>query len=230
VLATLERIEKLKPRVITFWFKPEARVRFEPGQFAEVRIPHTNVDNRGDMREFSITSLPDEPKVAITANFAEHGSSFKQALMRLRPGDEVFIAEPMGDFVLPKDATIPLVFVAAGIGSTPYVSMVKWLAVRNERRKIQFIYSVSSPDNFIFLDLFRGYPLELIPIVSRAADGWDGQTGRLSAEKLLKMIDSVGEKLIYLAGPQSFIEPLYNKLLGLGIPRRQLLLDYFPGY
>jgi ferredoxin-NADP reductase len=225
-----DHADELMPRIKTFWFKPERPVRFEAGQFAEIHIPHEEVDERGDTREFSITSLPGEPLVAFTINFAAHGSSFKAALQRLRAGDALSMTEPMGDFVLPKDPSIPLVFVAAGIGSTPYVSIIKLLKVRDERRDIQLIYNAGSPDDILFEDVWQNYPLHFMPIVTRPPANWHGQTGRLDATKLLNIITPVSNKLIYLAGPQSMIEPLFKNLLAAGVSRSQLLLDYFPGY
>jgi ferredoxin-NADP reductase len=219
------------PGVITFWFKPERRVRFEPGQFAELRLPHPNADSRGDRREFSLTSSPDDPLVSITTNFAStKSSSFKRALQALRPGDTAGLAEPMGDFVLPKDTSIPLVFVAGGIGCAPYASMVKWLLRRNERRSITLIYTAAGPHDFAFDNLWRAYGLIVIPIVSRAQPDWHGLAGRLDADRLLDLISPRGNKLIYLAGPQPMIEPLFNSLIAAGAARSQLLLDYFTGY
>src|SRR5260370_23357793 len=113
----------------------------------------------------------------------------------------------MGDFVLPKDASIPLVFVAAGIGSSPYASIIKWLLGRGEQRAIQLIYSAGQPDDFIFSELWRQYPLEYVPVLTRPASNWHGETGRLSVTRVLEIIGPMSNKLIYLAGPQSMIEP-----------------------
>jgi ferredoxin-NADP reductase len=227
--------------IITFYFKPERRVRFEPGQFADLRVPHDDVDDRGDSREFSLSNSPNESLIAITTNFAQrNGSSFKRALRNLKPGDGAFLAEPMGDFVLPKDTLIPLVFVAGGIGCVPYASMIKWLVERGEQRTTQLIYSASTPHDFAFSELWHSYSLDFIPIVTQPPTTWHGQTSQLTAQKILKLVKSPSvrgqasrdsrDQLIYLAGPQPMIEPLFNDLLKAGIPRSQLLLDYFTGY
>lgn len=229
--ATFDHTDTLRPDVLTFWFRPDTLPRFEPGQFTEIRLPHADVDSRSDRREFSISSQPGEPLIAITTNFAAtNGSSFKRALRKLQPGDTITYTEPMGDFVLPKDPSIPLVFVAVGIGSVPYAAMVQWLLDHHERRPIQLVYAESKPTEFLYGDLWQRYSLERIPIVSQPVDGWSGLTGRVTAGRLLKIIGPLKNKLIYSAGPQSFIEPFYGSLLDIGIPRGQLLLDYFSGY
>jgi len=228
--AILTHIEEVTPRIFTYWFKPERRIRFDAGQFIEIFIPHSPVDNRGNWREFSLSSSPSDNQLSITTNFFEKGSTYKQALRGLQLGTEVTINEPMGDFVLPKDQTIPLVFIAAGLGTMPYISMVKWLMERHEHRSIQLIHSVSHTTDFFFNDIWRSYELDFVPIVTRPDATWTGQTGRLDATRLLALIGTIDNKLIYLAGPQSLIEPVFNDLLAADIPRNQLLLDYYPGY
>lgn len=164
-------------------------------------------------------------------NFAQkNGSTYKRATYALKAGDEVYIAEPMGDFVLPKDSSIPLVFVAAGVGSSPYASMVTWLKSHNEQRNIQLIYSASRAGDFLYGDLWDSYPIEVTKLVTRPDKAWVGHAGRLTVDRLLDFMQPLKNKLIYLAGPQSLIEPLYNDLLESGLPRSQLLLDYFSGY
>jgi len=228
--ATVTHIEKVTPSVYTYWLRPERRVRFDAGQFIEIYVPHSPVDNRGDWREFSLSSSPNDAELSITTNFFENGSSYKKALRVLLPGTEVTFKEPMGDFVLPKDQTTPLVFVAAGLGTMPYVSMLTWLKERGEQRPIQLIHSVSKTTDFLFNNVWQDYDLEFVPIVTRPDASWAGVTGRLDAQKLLALIGPVENKLVYLAGPQSLIEPMFNNLLSAGIPRSQLLLDYYPGY
>lgn len=226
-----DHAEQLKPGITTFWFQPEMELRFEPGQFIELYLPHTPTDERGERREFSLSSSPHEPLLAITTNFDfENGSTFKRELRNLKRGERVAVNDPMGDFVLPKDPSIPLVFVAAGIGSAPYASIVKWLMAKNEHRDIQLIYSVSKPGDFLFMYEWQKYGLNLTPIVTRPDNQWAGLTGRLDAQRIIELAGPLQDKLTYLAGPQSMIEPMFDELLATGLTRSEVLLDYFSGY
>ena len=131
-----DHVEIINPGISTFWFHPPAHLRYEAGQFVELYLPHAPADARGERREFSLSSSPHEPLIAFTTNFAfENGSSYKRALQDLAPGETVILNEPMGDFVLPKDPAISLVFVAAGLGCTPFASMIKWLIARGRAKK-----------------------------------------------------------------------------------------------
>src|SRR5579884_245909 len=136
----------------TFFFKPEIPVQFTAGQYAEWSLPHPHADKRGAKRWFTISSSPNEPLLSITTKLdAEKGSSFKKRLFQLQPGYEATLNGPFGDFVLPKLIQTPLIFVAGGIGITPFHSMLQWLAETNETRPIKLLYAVRSEDEIIFI-------------------------------------------------------------------------------
>lgn len=228
--ATLTHIDRVTPNIYTYWFKTKYPLRFDAGQFVEIYLPHSPADDRGEWREFSLSSSPHEESFSITTSFFNRSSTYKMALRTITPGTEFFMNEPMGDFVLPKDQSLPLVFIAAGLGSVPFLSMIKWLTKRGEQRKIQLIYSVRHTCDFHFSEVWERYGLDFIPVVTKPDSTWEGVSGRLTVSTTLELIGPLENKLIYLAGPKSLIEPLYNSLLTNGVPRSQLLLDYYPGY
>lgn len=228
--ALLDHIEDLGGDVVTYWFRPEQRIDFIAGQYIELYVPHDSIDDRGARRWFTVSSSPNQEGIAFTTSFPEKPSSYKQALRKLLPGSTAMLSAPLGDFVLPKDRTLPLLFVAAGTGCTPYASMVRWLLEQNERRDIQLLYAAKSPGSFLFSRLWQAYaPLQMVRMVSQTSTQWHEHIGHLDVPFILKYAQSKQDSLIYLAGPQSLIEPLYDELL-THIPRYRVLLDYFPGY
>ena len=141
------------------------------------------------------------------------------------------MAEPMGDFVLPKDESRPLVFIAAGVGITPYHSMVRWLSGVPQRREITLLHAVSSAEGLVFREVFESYGLTYIPLLSQAPPDWPGQlTGRLDTQRVLELTGKYQEPLVYLSGPEPLVESLYKGLKADGVDGRQLITDYFPGY
>jgi ferredoxin-NADP reductase len=225
--ARLERIELVTDSTRTFWFIPERRYRYLAGQYAELVLPHADMDARGDRRWFSFSSSPTEPLLGMTVKFHPEGSSFKQTLRALQPGSEVLLTDPLGDFVLPRDESIPLVFVAAGIGITPFRSMVQYLTDRNELRQIQLVYITRNPAGMAFLPLLTSYRgVELLPLHTQHNEA----QYRPTVEDIFKKIGDTADKRIYLSGPQLLIEGLWTDMQNRGIHRDQLLLDYFPGY
>lgn len=232
--ATLVRIDTVTPNVKTFWFKPEKPMQYVAGQYTQLYLPHANTDNRGDKRWFTLSSSPTESLVSITTKFADaRSSSFKQILHALAPGARVHLAEPMGDFVLPKDVTIPILFAAGGAGITPVRSMIKYLKDRGETRSVQLLHSAGSEEELAFYALFKEYkPLYYQPIVKNAHPGWPGKAGTLTTERILQAAGtgSSANSLIYLSGPEVLVEKLDKELRQAGVAPERLVTDFFHGY
>lgn len=223
--------EEVAKGIKTFWFRPLHPMRYIAGQFVELQLPHPSADKRGQKRWFTLSSSPSEPLVSITTKLApENGSTFKKTLASLRPGDEVTMSEAMGDYVLPKDPALPLVYVAGGIGITPVRSMVKWLVDTGEKRDIYIVYAARNLDEVAFRQLFESYGAKLDIVPAEAPAGWPGHAGRLSGQLLLQLIGRLNEQLIYLAGPEPMVEVLEKDLKRAGINKHKLILDFFPGY
>lgn len=221
--ATLNHIENITPTVKTFWFVPDKKVRYVAGQFTELYLPH-QADMRGIRRWFTISSSPTERLIGITTRFsATRSSTYKQQLLLMQPGERVHLADPMGDFVLPKDPAIPIVFVAAGMGITPVRSMVKWLLDTRSQRTVKLLYATKSPTELAFSALFRTYPLGLTSLTS-------AKNEHITTEQILTLLSDLANPYIYISGPEELVESLYKNLKQVGIDPDRLIADYFPGY
>jgi ferredoxin-NADP reductase len=228
---TFDHSDDIAKSIRMFWFRPERLPRYTAGQFIELRLPHDQPDKRGDKRWFTLSSSPTEELLAITTKFApEAGSTFKQTLASLTPGNVVTMSEPMGDFVLPKNRSIPLVFVAGGIGVTPMRSMVKWLVDTDEQRTITLLYAARNQEELAFLELFRPSGIEFVPVVSQADASWQGATGTLDGSRIVELTNPANDTLFFLSGPEPMVEALGKSLKAEGINKRHIVTDYFPGY
>jgi ferredoxin-NADP reductase len=215
----------------SFYFKPAVRVRYTAGQFIELTLPHPKPDSRGVKHWFTLSSSPTQEYLRITTRLAgKAGSSFKRTLDHLQPGKAVTMSDPMGDFVLPKLIQTPLVFVAGGIGITPYLSMLQWLADTNETRPIKFLWGVRSEADIAFQDVFDKVRQHLTIVVNEATSAWGGERGQLSAELVLGLEKPTDDTLVYLSGPEPMIETLSHDLEKAGLSKRRLVTDFFPGY
>lgn len=228
-----DHTEDTAEHIKTFWFKPDTPVSYTAGQFTEIYLPHDTPDNRGIRRWFTLSSSPTEPMVSITTKFStQQSSTFKQTLAKLVPGTPLKLAQPMGDFVLPKDASRPLVFVAGGIGVTPMRSMVKYLLDKKEKRDIQLIYAATKREELAFQMLFRDYGVALTTVIKDAPAGYTGETGSLTAERILQLVrpQDKNTALFYLSGPEPMVEALTKDLQKQGVHKHRIITDYFPGY
>ena len=228
--ATLHHISEESPQIYTFYFEPQSDIDYIAGQFIELTVPHETPDDRGIKRWFTLSSSPTDDHLSITTRITPDSSSFKRALVSMTKGSEVHISEPMGDFVLPQDVHTPLVFIAAGIGVTPYHSMFRWLHAVNQHRDIRFIYAVDNEDDIVFQDTFDEADIHATVVVANPSDAWGGERGWLSADHILKLSEADDRSLIYLAGPEPFVETLAKDLKALKVPASRIVVDFFQGY
>ncbi len=206
--------------ITTFYFEPEQPIDFIAGQFIELRLPITSPDPRDTKRWFSISASPTEPFIAITTRIPTTSPSvFKRALQMLKVSDSIDISQAMGDFVLPKDHTIPLLFIAAGIGITPFRSITKWLIDSSDQRQVTILQAINKPGDAIFRDVFEAYDCKYTTLIS----------DRLTAKIIRSHIHSNKTKL-YIAGPEPMVEELSKAMIDSGYPASLVAGDYFPGY
>jgi ferredoxin-NADP reductase len=224
---------QLSEHVYDYSFVSNRTPKFEPGQYLEWTLPHRRQDGRGNRRTFTIASSPTEPEVHLGVKFYEPSSSFKKALVALKPGDTVLAGQLNGDFSLPRNKSHKLAFVAGGIGITPFRSMVKYLVDKNEKCDIVLYYIVSDPAELSYLDLFNEAPgVKVVKVLSAKVTpaGWDGQVGRITPEMLTKFTPDFRERHFYLSGPNSMVEAYNGLLRKAGVSGRKITTDYFSGY
>jgi ferredoxin-NADP reductase len=217
-------------QIRTFFFRPETRISYTAGQYIELNLKHDHPDSRGTKRWFTLSSSPNSQLITITTRIIDESSSFKKALLKLKKGDELNINGPFGDFVLPKLIQTPLVFVAGGIGITPFHSILAWLEEAKEVRPIKFLYAVRTEDDIIFLEVFNKPWLHSTVVVTEPSPAWGGERGKLSAEMIVGLTNPNEDTLIYLSGPEPMVEDLGKDLLKSGIKKQQLVQDFFPNY
>ncbi|MDQ5886432.1 MAG: glycine betaine catabolism [Patescibacteria group bacterium] len=216
-----EHSVKIAEDIYSFYFSHPAKLRYVAGQFIELTLDHPDVDDRGNKRWFTLSSSPSEELLCITTKVINQCSSFKKALSGLRPGDRVMISESMGDFILPKDSSIPLVFIAGGIGITPFRSMIQWLADTGSSRDIQLLYFAPDKAHVAFGSMLE-QPFTSVEYIT------DGT--KLTADEINTRVDDLVNKYVYISGPEPMTEAVVAELLQLGIHKHQLVTDYFPGY
>lgn len=232
----LVRTEKLSSGIMSFWFEPARKFVFNAGQFLEYTLPHPHTDNRGMRRYFTIASSPTEDLTLLTTRFFPQSSSFKTALRTLRPGREITIFSPEGDFVLPADEKQPLVFIAGGIGITPFRSMIKYLLDENQPRPVTLLYSARAPEDFAFRELFdeakTKLGLKVVYTVTNQQIGssWEGRIGLIDENLIRDSVSDLENSLFYVSGPQPMVEEFRKMLANMGIIQAKIKTDYFPGY
>ena len=234
---------KLKERreigagIMSFTFQKPPGFSHRLGQYMEWTLPLRNADSRGARRYFSIASSPTEPELMIAARFPEKTSRYKQELAVMKPGDLIIAGELGGDFVLPRDQSLPLAFVAGGIGITPFRSMVKYLLDKGERRDIVLLYSCSTEEELVFRELFDEARCRIglktvytLTDTHRIPQAWCGQRGPIDARMMRGEVPAIRQRRFFVSGPPGMVNAMVTTLHAAGVPRRQVRTDSFLGY
>ncbi|MDO8657423.1 MAG: FAD-dependent oxidoreductase [Candidatus Levybacteria bacterium] len=209
-------------------------VNFEPGQYITVRLinpPFT--DAKGSQRYFSINNPPGQ-KGVFTITTRIRDSAFKKSLSELPTGTEVEIDPPRGVFVLPKETIKPLVFIAGGIGITPFLSMLRHIRDGKLDYKITLIYSNKDKESTAFLQEFEDMAknnsnFKLIAAITQDP-GWSGEKRRIDAQFIKDYFKNPNDYLYYAAGPPGMVDAIYDALINAGIGSSNIETENFAGY
>lgn len=231
-ILTLTRVEDTSASTKDFVFTSDHAFTYKPGQFLEWTLPHEHPDSRGTRRFFTIASAPTEGEIRLGVKFYPKPSTFKQTLAALVPGDKIFAAALGGEFILPKDAKKKLVFIAGGIGITPFRSHVRSLLDTNDARDIALFYANRSPGDIAYQSLLdeaqKRFGAQIVHVVNEGAlPGM--HTGVIDATLLTSAVPDYKERIFYISGPQVMVTAMKRMLRGLGVPHSQIHTDYFVG-
>ncbi len=228
---------RMSPTLFDFVFTPNQRIRFRAGQYWDWTLGHMKPDTRGNRRFFTIASSPTEPEIRLGVKIPDKSSTFKQALVALKPGDVVLGGQLAGDFTLPEDASKKIVAIAGGIGITPFRSMVKDRLDRNMQTDMVLFYASTDAQDFAYKEIFeegKRIGIKAVYLLSGSKvipPDWKGPTGFLTKELIEANVHDYQNRLYYLSGPNVMVTN-YKKLLRstMGIPNSAIHTDYFPGY
>lgn len=222
MILTLIEKKYLIDNIWAFRFRPNGSFSWTAGQYVRVELPHDNPDTEGTKRWFTNSAAPYEGVMQITTRLTD--STFKKALSTLEPGDELQLIEnPEGDFVW-QNSDLPIVFVAGGIGVTPFHSILKQRAHEGQPLNVTLVYGSRTSDVPFKDELVQwqsGDPNLKIRYVVGAP---------LSAESLTDAVPDLNKSLVYVSGPEPMVQALSHDLVGHGLPETQLKRDEFPNY
>ncbi|MET0863527.1 MAG: FAD-dependent oxidoreductase [Nakamurella sp.] len=231
---TLKEKRNLGPTTAEFVFESDDAVKFRPGQYMELTVPHSRADSRGIRRVFSISSA-DSRTHTISFGIkipADGGSSFKRTFADLAPGSRIQATTVGGDFVLPEDPKEPLLLIAGGIGITPFISHLAECSDPAAPRDVVLVYAVADPEEIPYLDVLAAARIPVVLIAPRSPRNlpqrWESVTGRLTGEVLNDRVPDIADRHAYVSGPPALVSDLAAVLRGL--KAKKIKTDAFIGY
>lgn len=224
------------PTTMTFRFSTRGTgFQYRSNQAIRLVFPKVQ-DPWGPARSFSLSSSPSESGwIEVTAKMT--GSPFKEALRNLNPGDRAWVFGPLGDLLY--DPTRSSLFVAGGIGITPFRGMMRYAADTGVLSPIRLLYSARVPEEFAFakeLDgISRSHPhFRVQYTVTRPGETdtvWKGRTGRIDETWIRETLEGLDRPKAYVVGlPRMAHEILGTLRDRFNFTEDDLEYEYFRGY
>ena len=166
------------------------------------------------------------------------GSAFKRSIADLPLGSSVRLDGPYGDFFLDADPMRPAVFLAGGIGITPFRSMIKHSIEQDSPQRLTLVYSNRTPGDAAFLDELQNWEKEnsnfhLIATMTQPenpAKTWTGRSGYIDVQFVKDHLREQMQSVYYVAGPPRFVSAVAEVLAKAGVNQGDIQTDEFYGY
>ncbi|WP_250282766.1 MULTISPECIES: ferredoxin reductase [unclassified Frankia] len=216
------RVEALRPETAdaaTIVIRPGAGWKeHRAGQYVRVGV---DVDGVWQWRPYSVSSPPGRPggTFSITVKILVNGRLSPYLVERIRPGAIVRLEHPQGQFVLPRALPERLLFVTAGSGITPVMSILRGLALGDEMPDVVLVHSAPTRDAVIFgeelRELARRFPgLRLHERHTRT------RAGRLTMTELATVCPDWAERAAWACGPPGLLADAEARWRRAGIADR----------
>jgi ferredoxin-NADP reductase len=203
---------------------------FRPGQAIDVDL------GEAGRHAFSLASAPFESELLVATRM--RASPYKGAMAALRPGDSVGIDGPFGALVMHRSPARDAVFLAGGIGITPFRSMIRQAARDRDARRMTLVYANRAPDDAAFLDelvrLGNGQgPFRLIATMTdmpSSVEPWHGRHGVIDAAVIQEASQGLASPVFYVVGPPGMVAAAREALAQAGIEDDDIRGEEFYGY
>lgn len=230
------------PDVWSFFWEAEQSLSWKPGQFLYYNLDLPQSDPRGNTRHFTISTSPTEKIIQLTTKISD--SVYKQTLVKLEPGIEIEAIGPRGDFMLDSEKENLQVFLAGGIGITPFRAFIKYAIDKQLSTPMHLIYSNSTPGEIVFAEELRIFDAEFanlkithtITHPEESKIPWHGLTGRINSEMIQKILETGNWKLEiptitwWVCGPPQFVSAMKDELKKLKVSPEDIEIEQFTGY
>ncbi|MBJ7289207.1 ferredoxin reductase [Williamsia sp.] len=221
------RVEEVTPEgtdASTVWIKPGYEwPGHEPGQYVRLGLV---IDGKFHWRAYSLTSDP-EPRdglISVSPKYVDNGTVSPYLVRAIRPGEIVRLSDVEGTFLLPDPLPKKMLFISAGSGITPIMSMMRALDHRDEMNDIVSIHSIHKREQTMFLRELERF--------DKAHDGFTlnlrvtGDEGRMKPEDLDQLCPDWRERTTMASGPAELLDDLVEHFKANDIGD-QILLERF---
>ncbi len=209
-----------------------AKMEFKPGQFAVLVIPPELGGGPQYSRAYSMASSPTESLIDLTMNVV---GSVTQKMDSFETGTKVSLQGPFGRFVLDEEKQKDVVVIAGGTGIAPFRSMWRYIHDKKLPNKITVLVSYKTSKDVIYekeLVEIQKEGVRVFATITRDAEDshWKGNRGRITADTIKQQCGSLNGKTFFICGSNKMNDDMTQTLLGLGVPKAQIITEKWGDY
>jgi predicted ferric reductase len=226
----VEEVRQERGDVYSLVLKPDGHkgMQFKPGQFAWLTIWNSPFAIKEHPFSFSSSSMQNGRYEMAIKELGDFTSKIKT----ITPGTTAYLDGPYGVFSIDNHPAPGYVFLAGGIGITPIISILRTMADRNDQRPVILFYGSKTWDDTSFreeLDELKNViNLLVVYVLENPPDGWEGETGFVTAKLLARYLPENRMELEYfICGPIPMMDAVENGLNQLGISLEQTQAERF---
>lgn len=233
-VATLKERRLIAEDTLEFVLQRPDAFDFQAGQNVNLKLSDLPFeDKRHGRRMLTIASPPRDPDLVFATRLT--GSGFKRTLHE-GPLQEIELFGPRGQLV--RDADKPAVFIAGGIGITPFKSMVLDAIDRSLAQRTTLLYSNKRPANaayhqmFVELENNNSQRFVYAPTMTglQEGDNWQGEKRRIDAGFVHDHVPDFNNVAFYVCGPPKMVDAIVEMLKNENVTQERILSESFWGY
>lgn len=207
---------------------------FSPGQYNRITIPIISRDGLGNSRDFTVSSSPLQKDI-LMITVKTGTSDFKKAFFTMQPDTPVKFFGPVGGFILRENELFPHVFLAGGIGITPFYSMISYAVKARVPIPITLLASFTKADEMLYYSELRKLTkhvkhINIIYTLTKPESSWNGETGRISERLIKKYVPDIAASTYYIVGSPEMISETEELLYGMHVLSEKVKIEQFSGY
>lgn len=234
---TLSGREEIAEGTMAFHITKPADFQFRAGQSIDLTlIDPPETDSEGNTRAFSLASAPFENELMIATRMRD--TAFKRVLRSGSFGMNLKVEGPSGSFVLHRKLEKPAVFLAGGIGITPFFSIIRQATHENAAHQLYLFYSNRRPEDAAFLETLAQaakqnpnfYLISTMTEMENSRRQWKGETSFINGEMLRRYLPSLQGPIYYIAGPPAMVAAMRRMLTEVGVDEDDIRTEEFSGY
>jgi ferredoxin-NADP reductase len=212
------------------------QLEYRPGQILHYELDTLAFpDERGNRRHFTISSSPTEEGIVMFTT-RMRGSGFKETLRQAPAGYELTCESPEGEFIMQEGETLLRhVFIAGGMGITPYRSILRFSADMKEPLNALLSYFNRSSADIVFRqeleEISRQMPtFSFVNMLTEPEDDWKGKRGKLGEAVLRELVPDPDGLYFWVSGSPSMVSTCRELLENVGVKDQSIRTDRFMGY